>query len=373
MLSTTSGFYLRKADKSTKLVIICSPLGFKPGTFHMLDVGNELDANVLYINDTDKNWYQNGIEGLGGDIDTCVAAIDTIRKDLGIKETYAVGQSMGASGAILYGCLLNVPILAFSAETKLLLPCSRSIDTFPENSNLPYPDLSALIIKKKPALTLISGEIDAIDLYASQQVTHLSCIKSYTMRNIGHGPAGYLGNRDRLLPLLQRFIDKKPVKHMPEFGSALENNSFAGAFYNAFCANKEKDYDTAATEAEKAIDIYPVNPESYFQLGSALSAIGNLKGALSAYATASSLLPTKVEYCFGVANCLRRLGFVQEARQMHNKNLKKWPNHAKSHYDISLCYQKLKNTKMTLEHAQKSYDLDENNKAFYKHLVQVSN
>lgn len=102
-------------------------------------------ANLLFLKDDNKAWYNKGIIGISSDVPTTVEFLR--EKTKGYDTVSFIGSSAGGYAAILFGSLLNVSIvLAFRPQTIIEKDCMDK----------KYNDLKGLINSK--TLYCIYGE-----------------------------------------------------------------------------------------------------------------------------------------------------------------------------------------------------------------------
>lgn len=107
---------------SKKLVIFFSGTGVEDYRFHWWNMGQRIDASIIYVNNGRNEWYMRGIPGIGDTYETTVAGFMTWAKALGATDIFACGGSMGGSGALIYGVPLGARVLGMGFETRLDFP-----------------------------------------------------------------------------------------------------------------------------------------------------------------------------------------------------------------------------------------------------------
>lgn len=79
-------------------------------------------ANLLFLKDDNKAWYNKGIVGISRDVPTTVDFL--LKKIKGYTHVAFIGSSAGGYAAILFGSLLNITIvLAFRPQTIVEKDC----------------------------------------------------------------------------------------------------------------------------------------------------------------------------------------------------------------------------------------------------------
>jgi tetratricopeptide (TPR) repeat protein len=87
----------------------------------------------------------------------------------------------------------------------------------------------------------------------------------------------------------------------------------------AFCYYKTKQYEKAAGEYYKSIELDSTQPNRYYNLGLSLEAMGDLAGALKNFQSALQLENSNSKYHLGLSNVYARLGQHQKAMESRNK------------------------------------------------------
>lgn len=85
--------------------------------------------NKILVRDTSNAWYHYGVPGLGRDLPDTISRIKAMIAEMNPSRVIALGQSMGAFGAVLFGALLDVDeVIAFGPlalfDSKLRYYCS---------------------------------------------------------------------------------------------------------------------------------------------------------------------------------------------------------------------------------------------------------
>lgn len=359
---------LVRNNKSKKLIIFFSDTVTKQKQFNFWDVGNELaaHANILFVKGWCNSWYQDGVRGIGSDLDSTVKNIKGWMSKEGVKEVFCTGQSMGGYGALLIGGLLGAKIIAFGAETLLDIPHSQYFRKADRSVTIQHQDLS-VSFKSGLNAVLLAGEEAASDIYCAQKMLSVPFVKVHTMRYVGHDLTGYLQNRDRLEPLLLDWINGSIFPEMEEFGRALEGKDFPENFYLGWCAIRDKDYPMAITNLKTAVQRYPACDEARRLLGVALNAEKMHLEAFEQFSVASALRFRAPSH-LGMANSLRFMGEISQARRAYLKIIKAFPENAPSHYGLGLCYIKLENFEGAVSCFNKAVRYDPKNITYSKRL-----
>lgn len=243
---------------SKKLVIFFSATGTSDYNFHFLRTANELTEHTLLINNGRNEWYNHGINGLGKSAQECANNILKLASNLGAKEIYTIGQSMGGYGAVLYGHLLNAKSLAFGIESELCLPFSRSKKLLVKDCDIIF-DMNQIISNSRNKIYLFSGESDPIDIYCLSKLKPNKNVEIHTLRGVSHAPAGYLKSRKMLNPLIFNFINNKPLPAIKAEGNALKRKDFPETFFKQFQSFKKKQFLESIEFGKKSATLSPDN------------------------------------------------------------------------------------------------------------------
>ena len=353
---------------SDRLLIFFTATGAKPKQFNFWKVGNDLaeHANILFVNGWCNSWYQDGIRGIGDDLDSTVKTIKNWMLKENVDEVFCTGQSMGGYGALLIGGLLGAKIIAFGAETLLDIPHSQYFRKANRSVAIQHQDLAATF-KDGIDAVLLAGEEDPIDVYCAQRMLSVPGIEVHTMRDVGHGPAGYLRNRDRLEPLLLGWINGSEFPEMEEFGTALEHKEFPPNFYEGWCDIRDKNYSIAITKLKICIELYPACDEARRLLGEAFMGSGNYVEAFEQFSV-SYALRGRDGSRLGLAHSLRKMGETVQAKRVYLKLIRFRPEYAAAYYGVGLCHLKLENIDKAIYYLKRAVKYSPNNTSFIDRL-----
>lgn len=301
-------FNFQQSEGATKFVLFFSGRGMADGRFNFWEIGNGLGVHRLFVNNGRDRWYQDGIPGLGESLDETVSAIGLWAKNLGVREIYAVGLSMGAFGAILYGSKLGARVLAFGAETILNLEGSHSIRMLEDRKRCPYPDLHEVIAAARMPIFGFAGERHPVDLYCMSKVAGLPNYHARSLKWVGHGIPSHLHNRSRLVPLIEQFLANQNPPAMKEDGDALARPGFPEAFYELHRQLTAGRHARAAEAGKLALSLYGQADHAFYLTGKALMGLKKQTQARPYLETALAMAPKMVDYRHAMACCLVRSG-----------------------------------------------------------------
>lgn len=359
---------LIRNEESRKLVIFFTATGAKPKQFNFWKVGHDLaeHAHILFVNGWCNSWYQDGVRGIGNDLDSTVETIKDWMSKENVDEVFCTGQSMGGYGALLIGGLLRAKIIAFGSETLLDIPHSQYFRKANRSVAIQHQDL-AVSFKAGIDAVLLAGEEDPIDVYCAQRMLSVPGIEVHTMRNVGHGPAGYLRNRDRLEPLLLGWINGSEFPEMEEFGTALEHKDFPPNLYEGWCDIRDKNYASAITKLKICIELYPACDEARRLLGEAFMGNENYVEAFEQFSV-SYALRCRDGSQLGLGHSLRKMGETVQAKRVYLKLVRARPENAAAYYGVGLCHLKLENIDKAIYYLKKAVKYSPNNTSFIDRL-----
>jgi len=332
--------------ESKKLVVYFTATTASSGLYNFWKAGNAIKTNRIFVSSR-RSWYQNGVSGLGSSVEETVESIFKWAEYLNVEEIYTVGGSMGGYGAVLLGCLLNARIMAFSFETELDLEGSRSRKLMDPGTEIKYRDLKSLIEGARKPIFAIIGEQDAIDCYSISRVIEATMLKAKSMRGIMHGPQFYLNENERLVSLLEDFLqDFDEMPKMREDGDIFDRIGFPELFYEVHKLHARRQWDATLERGREALKIMPMSDQCNWLVGEALMRLERFSDAYPYIFTAISLNNVPMRHSGGnarhfhlsLANCLRRMNHDLDAINMYKELMSAWPEHAPVHYGLGLSY-----------------------------------
>ncbi|MEQ1949933.1 tetratricopeptide repeat protein [Mesorhizobium yinganensis] len=356
-LPSGSSFNFQISEGSSKLVIYFSGTGRSDGQFDFWKTGNQVDTHRLFLNNGRNHWYQDGIPGLGESVEETAVNIHLWARRIHAKEFYTVGQSMGAFGAILYGSKLGARVLAFGAETIVNLKGSHSIKLMQDRPQILYPDLHEVIANARKPIFGFAGERHPVDLYCMSEANGLRNYYPRSLMSVGHGIPSHLRNRERLVPLLQRFISNHRPPPMREDGEALMRHGFTEAFYNLHCQLADRRHAEAAETGRLALSLYDRADHAYYLTGSALLALKKETQARPLLEKALAMAPRFVDYRVAMARCLAMCGERDRAVSMLESVIADRPDSAVSFHELGRIHFARGNYHEALQAARHAADL----------------
>ncbi|MDQ6436756.1 hypothetical protein RB623_22115 [Mesorhizobium sp. LHD-90] len=328
-------FNLQTRRGSTKLILFFGGFGAQDGRFQYWKVGKALGTHCLFLSDGRKHWYQSGVPGLGHDIEETLASIRTCAAELGVKDIYTFGQSMGAHGAILYGAKLGAKVMAFGAETILGLEASRSDRLLQADATILYPDLHGVIASAARPVFAFAGEEDPVDLYCMSKASGLPNYHPRTIVGQGHHLAAYLHQSDRLIPLLRAFVEDRPLPLTGEEGDVLARLGLADAFYDLHRHSRARRRTEAAEAGQRTLSLNARSRVALHLTAKALLETGRAAEALDPAEQALAIAPDIIAYRFLLARTVARLGDLDRAMSLYKEIVATQPDHAPAYNQIA--------------------------------------
>lgn len=163
-----------------------------------------LAANLLFVKDLDRCWYQHGIRGLGTSPAAAAPRLAALLPE-GSRLAGTVGTSSGGTGAIMFGALLGAPrTLAFSPRTLIDAEAvSRWRVDVPE---MPALDLSSptadmrrfLEVHDHGPVLVVHGEHNQGDTAQAQRIADLPGVRVSALPTDWHPTAAWLRDHGEL-------------------------------------------------------------------------------------------------------------------------------------------------------------------------------
>lgn len=327
---------------SKKLVVYLTASGAAPRFFNFWKPGNEVKTHRIFVNNK-RAWYQQGVPGLGASVEETAESIRKWAAYLKADEIYTVGSSMGGYGAVLFGHFLDARAFAFSWESELNFPGSRSKRLMDADTVVTYPDLKPLVETARKPIFSITGERDAIDTYSLNRLRGLPMFHLKSLRRNLHGPANFLKVQGQLVPMLERFVNN--ADDIPSFkneGDIYLRSGFPDLFYKTHLAHSQKDWETVVKLGTEALTLLPTSDQCNLYVGEALNALGRPQDAYPYLSAAIQSGGNSSVFTLPYGNCFRLMGRHAEAIDVHKQTLTKYPEDAKVHYSMGLSFLAMK-------------------------------
>lgn len=353
------------------LALVFSPIDDGAGRFSLGRAFREVGVHTLLLNVPQRSYYLQGIPGLGGDLDECVANLRRIIATIDAPEVVAVGLSMGGYGAVLFGAMLGVQrVLSMAGETLLLLPGSRSRRNIGNRFAPAYPDLRPQIeAATGTRFHFLCGEQDLIDLYSAWRVRDLPNVGVHTVRNASHEIARWLAQRDALVPFLSDFVARGEIEEgLLDAGTAMTAETAASDLFEAQNAFLKRDLEGSLRLAEKAATALPDVALAQFQFGQALERLGRKDEAAARLRAAFELDGSAVLYRVVLARVLVALDECEEAGRLLDAAVAEAPRLALAHHVRGNLLARLGDHTGAVAAQQQAIALDATNASFHSAL-----
>jgi tetratricopeptide (TPR) repeat protein len=275
-----------------------------------------LDCNRVFVKAASGAWYHDGVPGLGGSIEETSAALRRIADELSPTHVATIGAAIGGYAAILFGCLLRADrILAFGAETQLMLPGTRSSKDLRASPPRKFIDLQPHLQDRKPAsVWLAAGEADIVGLHGAARVTALPAVRALSIRGTGRITTRVLDADSDYATLFGAALD--PTGSLPAIPLAsdlLDDRIAISAAYEAHSLLLSKRVEDAEHQAGQAVARRPDWALARHLHGRALANLGRNEEAEAAQSQAIALDPSQAAYHHHLGMILAQLGRFADA------------------------------------------------------------
>lgn len=155
----------------TTIVVMCSA-GVPAGKFSGSRAFTEMDANLVFVNCPDNNWFIGAIPGLGETVPEIAESIRQAIASTNPNQVVFYGGSMGGYGAFLYGALVDADwTIATGVEVSLGIKGGFfNKESSLAGSSVEIPDLARIVASASGNFVLIAGEESSIDLYCAEKL-----------------------------------------------------------------------------------------------------------------------------------------------------------------------------------------------------------
>ena len=315
-------FKLRTHPSSERLIVVFTWMGAPPGRFAFYKSLAAVKENILFLNDENNAWYQSGIPGIADTLDKVCSEITLLADKLNAKEIVTLGSSMGAYGALLYGSRLNCRCLAFSPETILNLPGSRSEKNMPESVPKRFNDLRPLLESSTMKATVITGELDTVDLFCTLHLSNLPNITIKSIAGVAHSVPEFFHRKHGIGNSIKQFILQGSLPTLPEYGELSEHPESVNKLMHANSLMSEKKFRDAADLMESLTKQHQNSDAIFHKLGSARTKLKDYRSAERLFRRAVSISPYCAEAHHQLGVSLRSLGRFDEACAQQREALK---------------------------------------------------
>lgn len=317
-------------SSSETLVIAFSAKQSKPGEFHLHRPLETFSCQKLFVRDPSGLWWNAGLPGAGDTVNEIVGRIETEIGQLhGVKRVITVGPSMGAYGAILFGCLLGAErVIALAPQTYL----SRRLQTdwLPKSLDLQVPDL-APVIRQTPSthIELVAGWDDTLDVFHAQRIAGLPSVRVLALPGRTHLLALELHREGKLESLLTALVQgdiPESAQVNPSLDADIKRRIEATVF-----ARAAGDWRAVATAIEPVAERHHDWAGPNFDLGRGLIGIGKWSAAEAVLRRVIHANPRLTEPRIALASILRERGHARDATAVIHDGLTLDPDWREGH------------------------------------------
>lgn len=203
--------YCKVINRNSKdTLVFFSAIGFQKNKFSFYKIGMNSQSNIIFLNTHNKNWYYDGVPGLGTDHLSTIKALNKLIDSLNSTNVTFIGGSMGGYGAIMYGALIeNVNnIISFGAELELGIKGGIA-----EKALLPgyqHYNIYELIKNNPKQYHIVTGENCTTDMIGVAKLykEKLEYVSIYTLKNLFHTLVPYLDSKYSIESIIEKMLHK---------------------------------------------------------------------------------------------------------------------------------------------------------------------
>ncbi|MFJ4051136.1 tetratricopeptide repeat protein [Pseudomonas hunanensis] len=373
------GDYLKIVKNYNKRTayLVFSAMSTPTGSFQMSKALVGLPGLFIYLNDKDNNWYQHGIPGVGESTAQTIAALKSEFEREAIEQIVCIGASMGGYGAALYGEALGADlVICFSNEVRLGLPFSRSQLHSNVDTSVPTWDISKSLGKnEKTKYVFFIGTSDIIDLYNASLIEN-SEAKFYLLQGRNHFLTQELHATFTLKTIIQNLVNGEPFQEHSWLDNTIclsDDKNEIEQLYELYVALRKREFDKCALLLPK---IEKLKTTELFHLffGMYLSRQKDYEGAEKELDKAAKINSQNRDTLFELAIAKRANGKVEVAIELYNSVLSLDPSYAPAHNHLGMIHEKLGALNTAEDHFAKAVALkaDEQYKKNLANLLEKS-
>ncbi|HAJ7756721.1 TPA: hypothetical protein HNW24_04760 [Escherichia coli] len=351
---------------SNKLLVFFSGTDKKDGRFDFWKSADELPYNILLINNGKNEWYQDSIPGFSSSISETIEKIKYISEQLGCDEIITIGVSMGGYAASLFGALLDCRVLAFSFDTVLKYPLSRSAKRIPKKTKIIYNNLRPIIKNSKCRITALSGEMDFPDLLSLSRISDLKNVKAYSVRGVTHGVGRFIDKRYGMPNIITFFVENNTLPEIKEINNLCHNKILSKNIFLSYQAFVNKDFSTAQSLIREALLAEPLLEPAIFISALVNMELKNYTLAVEQFAFVAGISPHFTTAKYNLAKSLRMSKKYDQAIQHFYEYISLMPSSAGSYYNLSLIYERKGLLEDAKKMAQMAYSLSPESETYKK-------
>ncbi len=337
-LTQTEYFRLQLRAERDVLLLVFSHLEEPVGRFSLQQTVTKIDASSVLMNTVPRSYYAEGVPGLGDGADATAAGLRRIIEAVQPRAVVTLGISMGGYAALLFGALLQADrVLAFSPETRLMLPGSRSSFALRRRTLPEHLDVAPLLqAAPRTKVALYFGEAELHDVYAAWRLRDVPGTGLYSVQGVGHEIARWFSERGLLQVLIDDFVHQdRTLEDFPQRGRILEDGEAierAMAAQDLLLAGEPL---LAMEAARGALLLAPHLDLAYDLLGRAASAGGRRRDAVEAHRAAAEMTPESPLYRLRYGRALLDVDAFNEAEAVLRAVAEECPKWAVVHQALA--------------------------------------
>jgi len=230
--------YCMFIDKGKQVTyVIFSSIQTPEGKFSFYHFGKTVDANVVFVNTHDANWYFSGIMGLGVDFVSTVDGLNCLLTRFQNCETIFIGGSMGAYAAVLYGSVVeNVQsILAFGPELELGIDFGLSKNHLKNTFDNSY-NIYEVMKPNKIKYYFLFGEFFPVDMLGANRLWQKfsDTVMIISLKNLVHDLPQFIDKEYSLIQFIPSILSGKVMITPDIIGTLSYDYSLINFMYKTF-------------------------------------------------------------------------------------------------------------------------------------------
>jgi hypothetical protein len=211
-----------RAPGATRTIVAFAGLGQLVGGMTPFNFMNSLAgiaANVVFVRDPRRTWYNGPIAGLGRTSGEIAERIGTLAAEAGGGGLYLLGTSSGGFAALAFAAPLAARrVLAFAPQTTIDPSVLRAIGEtrwlrmLDRRRRTDLLDVLPALEAAPPAggCEIIVGRRVPHDVIYANRLAHVAGVTIHLVRG-GHNTAMHLRDRGALSKVLRDFVDDAPI------------------------------------------------------------------------------------------------------------------------------------------------------------------
>ncbi len=217
MIDMSSPFIKIIDNSSPNTIVYFSSVDVPEGKFNGTSAVNSINANFVFVNCVDNNWYLLDIPGLSKNIVELASNIKQIINEFCVdiddpSVTY-FGGSMGGYGALICGCLNNAnKVIATGVEINLTKVGGYAFSlSRADFSKVILPDVVNIVSSSNAMIELAFGENAPTDYQDIDQLSSLPNVNIFSIPNCGHKVPVLIEKTVGIKSLLENAIEGKSL------------------------------------------------------------------------------------------------------------------------------------------------------------------